>query len=58
MNWQSIIVGLIILAAAAYVCRLVFFKVKALTTKKPGCGNDCGCDSSANNKHIAQISPR
>ena len=40
---QTIIVLLIVLAAAAYVGRLVWRAMRPKT--EPGCGSGCGCDT-------------
>lgn len=52
MDWQIIIVSLIILAASAYVGRIAYLKITALSTKR-GCGNDCGCGIELPNKKAA-----
>jgi len=42
---QTLIAGLVVLAALAYVGRRVWRTVLAGRTPKdgPGCGDDCGC---------------
>lgn len=45
MNIQYIIVICIILAASAYVGNMFWKQAKA-TSKKGGCGNDCGCGTN------------
>lgn len=47
MNWQYSIVGIIILLAVIYVCRMAFKRVKSFSTKSPSCGADCGCGTKA-----------
>jgi len=45
MDLQTIIVALIILAAALYAGRIFLSKVKAFKPKSGACGSDCGCES-------------
>ncbi len=40
---QTLIVGLIVLAALAYVGRRAWRTVLAGRAAKDGCGDDCGC---------------
>jgi hypothetical protein len=43
MDFQIIIVALIILAALLYAGRNVWRKLKAFKPKQKSCGTDCGC---------------
>ena len=49
MNIQSIITICIILVAVAYVGNMFWKQAKA-TTKKSGCGSDCGCGDKSEAK--------
>lgn len=49
MNIQLMIVISIVLAAALYVGNMYWKQVRA-TTKKGGCGSDCGCGTKAKAK--------
>lgn len=46
MNWQIIIVAIIISVALLYVGRNFWRKAKSFTPKG-GCGSDCGCSAKA-----------
>jgi len=52
MNWQSIVVGIIILLAFLYVAKMVWQRVKSFSPKS-GCGADCGCEAKSNQKSLA-----
>ena len=56
MDIQSLIVGIIILAACIYVGRIIYRKLKS-TVSKNSCGSNCGCDTtgSVKKKSFAQI---
>lgn len=43
MDTQTIIVGLIVLAALLYAGNLLRGKITAFNPKKTSCGTDCGC---------------
>ncbi|MEJ7860179.1 MAG: hypothetical protein WKF90_00960 [Pyrinomonadaceae bacterium] len=43
MNWQYLIVGIIILLATFYVCKKAFVRVKSFSPKSSPCKTDCGC---------------
>ncbi|HEY0459672.1 MAG TPA: hypothetical protein VGC97_11095 [Pyrinomonadaceae bacterium] len=47
MDFQIIIVALIILAAVLYAGRIFLGKVQAFKPKAGSCGSDCGCESKA-----------
>jgi len=42
MDFQTIIVGTIILLASLYIGKIIFGKIKAFSPKQ-SCGSDCGC---------------
>jgi len=54
MNWQLIVVGIIVLLAFLYTAKMVWQRVKSFAPKS-GCGNDCGCEAKSNRKSFAQI---
>ncbi len=45
MNFQLIIVFVIIAIAAGYFGLNIWRKSKTFTKKSGGCGSDCGCDA-------------
>jgi hypothetical protein len=45
MDAQTIIVGLIVLAAIIYAGNILRQKIKAFKPKSISCGADCGCES-------------
>lgn len=45
MNFQLIIVFVIIAFASAYFGLNIWRKSKSFTKKSGGCGSDCGCDT-------------
>ncbi|NJM53190.1 MAG: FeoB-associated Cys-rich membrane protein [Blastocatellia bacterium] len=47
MDFQTIIVAIIIIIALLYVGKIVFLKIKSFSAKS-NCGNDCSCSSKAN----------
>ena len=47
MNLQTIVVLLIVLAAAVYAGAQIRRKVKAFAPKDASCGADCGCSGDA-----------
>lgn len=49
MNIQYIIVLFIVVGAIGYVGNMFWQKAKS-TTKKGGCGSDCGCGTKAKAK--------
>jgi hypothetical protein len=51
MDVQTLIVGVIILAAVFYVGSLIWKKAKSFSSNS-GCGTDCGCDSAAKPKNL------
>lgn len=46
MDTQTLIVGIIICAALAYVGWQVWLKARSFSSKK-GCGADCGCGTKS-----------
>jgi hypothetical protein len=46
MDVQTVIVGIIILAALVYAARMTWKKVRGFSSKA-GCGTNCGCDGAA-----------
>jgi len=49
MDFQSIIVAVVILAALFYVGQMIWRKTKAFSSKS-SCGADCGCVSETKQK--------
>ena len=45
--WQSIIVVLLVLAAAAYVGRRLWRTLRPARTDAPGCDAGCGCSATS-----------
>ena len=45
MNFQNIIVAIIILAALVYVGTMLWNKMKSFAPKDSSCGADCGCEA-------------
>lgn len=60
MEWQNVIVGLIILAACLYVGKRGLTKLRAMKSKDSACETGCGkCETSSKrktNKTVFQIS--
>jgi hypothetical protein len=54
MNFQNIIVGVIIFAALFYVGVNVWQKVKSFSGKS-SCGTDCGCGTKAKENSFVQV---
>ncbi|MEP6902028.1 MAG: FeoB-associated Cys-rich membrane protein [Actinomycetota bacterium] len=52
MNIQSIIVGIILLAAFIYVGNILRQKVKSFKPKDASCGADCGCGAKEKNEAV------
>ncbi|MGI8670390.1 MAG: FeoB-associated Cys-rich membrane protein [Aridibacter sp.] len=50
MNFQSIIVFIIIAFAAGYFGLNIWRKSKTFTKKSGGCGSDCGCEAKTNSE--------
>ena len=50
MNWQAVIVAIILLSAGIYTANMIWKRVKSFSAKT-ACGNDCGCDT----KSVAKI---
>jgi FeoB-associated Cys-rich membrane protein len=46
MNWQNIVVLLIVASALAYIGSMLWKKTKSFSPKA-GCDADCGCSSKA-----------
>lgn len=44
MDFQIVIVAVIIVAALLYVGRMAWRKTKSFSSKTGSCGSDCGCD--------------
>jgi len=42
MNWQNIVVVLIVLSALGYIVSMLWKRTKSFSPKK-GCDADCGC---------------
>lgn len=54
MDFQVIIVALIVLLALLYVGKAVAQKLKSFSAKSSACASDCGCgDAKANEKKSA-----
>ena len=51
MDFQTIIVGIMILLAASYVGKAIFGKIKSFSPKQT-CDSDCGC--GVKDKKLAQ----
>jgi hypothetical protein len=47
MDPQAIVVGLIVLGAAAYVGSLLWKRLRSFAPKKAACGDDCGCGTDS-----------
>ena len=47
---QTLIVGMIVLLAAAFIGRRVFVAVRNARNSKAGCATDCGCGPATNAK--------
>jgi hypothetical protein len=50
MDFQTIIVALIILGAIAFAGNSLRHKVSAFKPKGNSCGSNCGCEGNAKNK--------
>lgn len=48
MNFQTIIVGIILLGAFVYVGKQAWRKAGSFSAKKSDCGGNCGCDAKRN----------
>ena len=46
MDVQTVIVGIIILAAVVYAARMIWKKMRGFSSKA-GCATNCGCDAAA-----------
>jgi hypothetical protein len=62
IDWQTLVVVLIILAALFYVARRVFVRLCSMNSKETSCETGCGkCESNStthkNKKSLVQISP-
>jgi hypothetical protein len=56
MDIQTIIVGLIIFGALAYVGQILFGKLKSFSAKNSSCAANCGCGTESGAKKVfAQI---
>jgi len=53
INWQLIIVGVIVTGAATY---LVWRAARTWRAGKPGCGGSCGCAGSSEYQSAAFVS--
>lgn len=47
MDTQSIVVGLVILAAFVYAGSIFLRKTRAFSLSKAACADDCGCSAEA-----------
>lgn len=61
MDWQTIIVALIILAASFFVARRVWSRIRSMNAKGDSCETGCGkCGTTAatqrNTKSLVQLS--
>jgi hypothetical protein len=45
MDFQYIIVAIILLLAAAYAAKLAVAKLKAFSPRRNDCGDQCGCST-------------
>jgi hypothetical protein len=54
MDFQAIIVGIILLLATIYVGKMLLGKLKSFSNKNSNCGNSCGCETKSTKK-VAQI---
>ncbi|HXH69092.1 MAG TPA: FeoB-associated Cys-rich membrane protein [Pyrinomonadaceae bacterium] len=54
MNWQAIIVGVIIFLAFLYAANMVWKRVKSFSPKS-ACGTDCGCEAKSKEKSLPHI---
>jgi hypothetical protein len=54
MDFQPIIVGIILLLATIYVGKMLLGKLKSFSNKYSNCGNNCGCETKSTKK-VAQI---
>jgi hypothetical protein len=52
MDFQTLIVAIIILTALFYVGKIIFVKVKSFSNKSK-CGSDCGCGLENGKKVIS-----
>lgn len=50
MDFQNIIVAIIILAALFYVGQMLWRKAKSFSSKSSTCAADCGCGDAKQNK--------
>jgi hypothetical protein len=57
MNWQAIIVGIIIFLAFLYAANMVWKRVKSFSQKSV-CGTDCGCGAKSNGRFPAHITEK
>jgi len=51
MNFQNVIVAVIILAACFYIGRMIWRKTKSFSSKS-SCGSDCGCGEKQKSKTV------
>ena len=54
MNFQTLIVGAIVLLALLYIGKSVLSKAKSFSAES-SCGSDCGCGVKSNDKLPARI---
>jgi hypothetical protein len=55
MNWQAIIVGIIIFLAFLYAANMVWKRVKSFSPKASACETDCGCEAKSKTESLAHI---
>jgi hypothetical protein len=51
MNWQAMIVGVIVFLAFLYAARMVWKRIESFSPKA-SCGGDCGCDVKSKGKSL------